>query len=308
MHNILCALGDTFTDEGKTILEELGEVTYVEPTQEELLTLMSDVTILICQLNVLIDKSVLDVAPNLQAIASPVTGPDNIDIAYAESKGITVLSLKGEVDFLNSVTATAEHACGLMLSLIRNIPAAHRSVLSGSWNRNAFKGHSVHGKTLGIIGYGRLGKMMARYGEGLGMNVIYADPHVDGGLTQEELLQQSDVISLHIHLEKETEGWFGKEMIDKMKPHAYLINTARGQIVDESAIIDALESDHLAGYAADVLADEHAFIDGEVQSALINYAQKHDNVIITPHTGGLTYEARSATDVFIANKLKTHLQ
>lgn len=305
---ILCTLGDGFTEEAKQILEEMGEVQYIEPTQAELPGLIGDATVLICQLNLLIDKAILDSAPNLKAIATPVTGPDNIDIEYAESKGVKVLSLKGEVDFLNSVTATAEHACGLMLSVIRKIPASNASVQDGNWNRDAFKGHSVSGKTLGIIGYGRLGKMMARYGEGLGMNVIYTDPNVDGGVSEEELLKNSDVISLHIHLEKETEGWFGKEKLDQMKQGAYLINTARGQIVDEAAIIDALEDGSLAGYAADVLADEHAFIDGAVASKLIDYANKGGNVVITPHTGGLTYEARSATDVFIAEKLRENLR
>lgn len=301
---ILCTIGEQFAEEGKQILEELGDVTYATPTQEELPSLVSDVDILVVQLGITFDKDVIDAAENLKVIATATTGLDHIDVEHAESKGITVLSLKGETEFLNTVTATAEHALGLMIALARKLPAAVQSVKECKWDRTTYKGHSLSGQTLGIVGLGRLGKMMQRYGEALGMNVIYTDTNEAGGVALEELLKTADFVSLHVPLMKETERLMNSEMIGLMKPSAYLINTSRGDIVNEDELISALESGNLAGYATDVLSGERSFSPEKANNKLIDYAKTHDNVIITPHIGGTTSEAREATDVFIAIKVK----
>jgi D-3-phosphoglycerate dehydrogenase len=148
---------------------------------------------------------------------------------------------------------------------------------------------------------------MATYGEGLGMNVIFTDPDVEGGVSPEELLKTSDVVSIHVHLQEDTENMFCEPSIAMMKPGALLINTARGKIVDEAAALKALEAGTLGGYATDVLADELSFADGNAKSALIDYAKTHSNVIITPHIGGTTVESREATDVFIVRKLQKEI-
>lgn len=299
---ILCTIVGC-AEEAKEILSGMGSLTCGEPTKEAL----ADTEILVIQLGFTVDKAVIDSAPNLKIIATATTGLDHIDVAHAESKGIKVLSLTGETKFLETITPTAELALGLMLALIRKIPSAYNSVIANKWDRAAFQGHSLYGKVLGIIGYGRLGKMMGKYGEALGMKVVFTDPDMAGGVSQEELLKTSDVVSLHVNLTKETEGIIDGEALSLMKPAAYLINTSRGQIVDEEAIIEALEGGRLAGYATDVLADELEFTADKASSLMIEYAKTHDNVIITPHIGGTTVEARRDTDVFIANKIKDNL-
>lgn len=304
--NILCTISG-FTAEARTLLEEAGNTTYAEPAQDKFAHIVSETEVLLVQLGLNVTQEVIDAAPHLKVIATATTGLDHIDTAYAESKGITVLSLKGETEFLDSITSTAELALGLMIALVRHIPAAHTSVLLGNWERETFRGNSLRGKRLGIIGYGRLGKMMARYGEALAMNVIYTDPHEPGGVSKEELLQQSDIVSLHIHLTPETEGYLDTEAFTMIKPGVCIVNTARGKIVDEDALLQALKDGTVGGYATDVLAGELAFETGGVKSPLIEYANKQRNVIITPHIGGTTTESREATDIFITKKLIAHL-
>lgn len=302
MPNILVTLGDAFARKAKEIIEEIGDVKYVDSLQGDL----TNVTVLLVGLSARIDGDVMDRAPNLKVVATPATGLDHIDLAQLKRRGVAVLSLKGEKRFLDSITATAELACGLMLALARNIVAAHTSVVSGRWDRKAFQGSSLCRKTLGIIGYGRLGRMMARYGEALGMTVIFADPDVEEGVGLEELLEKSDVVSIHVHLTEETAGIIGEDSLRHMKPSALLINTSRGKIVDEGALVAALEAGEIAGYATDVLADELSF-EGRANAKLIDHATNHTNVIITPHIGGMTREAREATDVLIAEKVRTAL-
>lgn len=307
-HKILCTIGKAFAAEGKKILETIGEVRYAVLTQKEFPSQLRDVTILVTQLGLHINAEAMEAAPNLRYIATPTTGLDHIDLEEAKRRGITVLSLKGETKFLNSVTATAEMALGLTIALVRKIPAAHNSVVAGRWDRAAFQGHSLSTKTLGIVGLGRLGKMMARYGKALGMEVIHTDPYETGSIPLEELLRRSDVVTLHVHLQPDTEGMIGAKELKMMKKGAVLINTARAKIVDEAAILKALKEGSLAGYATDVLEDELSFTKDDAKSAMIDYAKTHDNLIITPHTGGTTTEAREATDIFIAQKLTETLQ
>ncbi len=306
-HKILCAIGG-FAEEAREILKSVGPTDIRGLSQEELPGAVADCTCLIVQLGLVIDRSIIDAASGLRCIATPTTGTDHIDADYARSRGITVLSLKGETEFLKTITATAELALGLMIALMRKIPAAHGAVLRGEWKREPFRGHSLAGKTIGIVGYGRLGTMMARFGGVLGMTVVFADPGERGSIPLGELLQQSDVVSLHVPLNKETEEMIGAPELALMKPTAVLINTSRGKIVDEDAIIAALEAGKLAGYATDVLADELSFRPEEAKNKLIDYAKAHDNVIVTPHIGGMTAEARAATDIFIARKVREALR
>jgi len=307
MTNILCTIKG-FTQDAAIVLNEVGTVTYKQPTQDALPSLVVDTNILIVQLGLNVDRAVLDAAKNLKIIATATTGLDHIDVEYAKNKGITIISLKDESAFLKSITSTAELALGMMISLARNIPSAIQSVLAGNWDRESHRGISLSTKTLGIIGMGRLGRMMAQYGKGLGMNVLFSDPKVAGGVTLEELLQTADVISLHVHLDEHTKNLINETSLKIIKTGALLINTARGNIVDEAAVIKALESKKLGGYATDVLSDELSFINNKATSALIEYAMTHRNVIITPHIGGTTVESRQATDIFISNKVNELLQ
>jgi len=305
-HEILCTTGPLAKGTLR-ILGGIGNVTVIPPSRDTLLARIPDATILIVGIGLTIDRTVISAGKHLKMIATVSTGTDHIDIQYAESRGITVLSLKGEREFLNSVTATAELALGLLLALVRNIPAAYDSVKNGAWERSAFEGATLSGKTLGIVGMGRLGNMMARYGRALGMEVLGITKR-SGDVSFGELLKRSDVISIHIPLNEETEGMFDADAFKKMKSTAVLINTARGKVVNENDLMRALKSREIAGYAADVLGDELSFAGACEKNPLARYARTHRNVLLTPHIGGLTAEARAATGVFMAKKIRATLQ
>ncbi len=312
---ILNTIGEVYTPEARTILEKLGEVDYKNLTQNELLEVIPKYDILLVGLGLNINKEIIKRGKNLKIIATATTGLDHIDVAFAEEQGIRILSLKGENDFLDTVTGTAELAFGLMINLCRLIPLSMESVQRGEWRRENFRGHNLFEKTLGIVGMGRLGKMMARYGLAFGMRVIFFDPYVNQELfpeykkvSFEKLIKESDVISLHVHLNSETENMFTKKVFEKMKPTVYIVNTSRDMVVNEADLIDALRAKRIAGYATDVVSGEIDF-GGVVPSnhPLIAYSKDNPNVIIVPHIGGMTFESRIKTDVFIAKKIRTHL-
>lgn len=315
-YKILNTVGEIFAEEGKKVLSELGEAHYLSLTQEKLEEIIGDYDIIFVQLGLNITKSVIDKALNLKVIATATTGLDHIDVEYAKSKSIPVISLRGEDEFLRTVTGTAELAFGLIIDLLRFTPFAFDSVKNYEWDRERFRGHNLYGKTLGIVGLGRLGKLMASYANGFKMKVLAVDPNISEEemlkfncekVDFETLLAQSDVISIHVHLMPETENMFNAPVFSKMKKTAYLINTARGKIVNESDLLRALENKEIAGYAADVLSDELNFENGFDNHPLVGYAKNNNNLIIVPHIGGMTIESREATDIFIAQKLKNFL-
>jgi len=312
---ILNTIGEVYTPEARTILEQLGEVDYKNLAQAELLKIISPYQILLVGLGLNINREIITRGENLKIIATATTGLDHIDMAFAKERGIRVLSLKGENDFLDSITGTAELAFGLMINLCRLIPLAIESVQRGEWHRENFRGYNLFEKTLGIVGMGRLGKMMARYGLAFGMRVIFFDPYVNQELfpkykkvSFEQFVKESDMISLHVHLNSETENMFTKKVFEKMKSTAYLVNTSRDMVVNEADLLDALMTKKIAGYATDVLSGEIDF-GGVIPSGhpLVVYSKNHSNVVIVPHIGGMTFESRTKTDVFIAEKTRTHL-
>ena len=314
---ILNTIGEVYTPSARAILESLGEVDYRVPSPDELLNIAGDYEIFVVGLGLNFTKEVIDKATKLKIIATATTGLDHIDTICAKERGIEIVSLRGENEFLDTITGTAELAWGLMLDLARLSYPAYKSVLNYEWDRERFRGHNLSGKTLGVVGVGRLGKMAVRYGKVFGMRVIASDPNVDVGVHGAEpvdfetLLRESDFISIHVHLSPETENMFNEVVFSKMKRGSYLINTSRGKIVNEADLLEALERGVIAGYGTDVLADETSFGKTFAKHPLVEYAKTHNNLIIVPHIGGMTYESREATDVFIANKLvrytKEHL-
>ena len=312
---ILNTLGTHFASRAKEILDTLGDVDYRELSHKELLEVIDKYDVIVVGLYPMIDKEVMDKATKLKCVAIPANTLENIDVEYAKTKGIGVVSLWGELEFLNTITGTAELAWGLLIDIVRFTPWAFDNVKEYKWEREKFRGHNLYEKTLGIVGMGRLGTWMARYGKAFGMEVVFYDPHVEEShvpecskVSFEGLLSRSDIISLHAHLNQETENMFNAQVFKKMKNEAYLINTARGKIVDEAALLQALENGEIAGYAGDVLADEFRFDDtGLVHHPLVDYAKNHRNAIIVPHTGGMTVESRENTDIFTTEKLKKYL-
>ncbi len=312
-HRILCTIGKEFTPEAKKILESIGTVDYATPTQAQLIKNIGVYHAVVTQLGLQFDANVLKHASNLRFIATATTGTDHIDLKATKQQGITVLSLKDAKDLLEDIPSTAEHAWGLLLALVRHTAPAAEAVSQGQWNGKPFAGMELKGKTLGIIGVGRLGRIIAGYGRAFGMKIIGYDlqkipASVCTQVSLNTLLKTSDVVSLHVHLTPETEGMIGEKEFQHMKPTAMLINTARGKIVDEQALLFALKKKRIAGYAADVLTGETRFDQDCSGDPLVMHSKKHKNVLLTPHIGGRTHEARTKTDIFIAKKLRSTIK
>ncbi len=320
---ILNTIGSEFAEKAKAITDALGESDYKSVSQSDLPNEIEKYDIAIVGFANKFDAEVLSRAKNLKVIATPATGLDHIDLAVAKEKGIEILSLRGETEFLNSITGTAELAFGLLIDLLRMTPFSFNDVKEGRWNREKWRGHNLSGMTLGVVGVGRLGRWMVRYGNAFDMKVIFSDPNVEKvdcqgfplttngakKVTFDELLSASDAISIHVHLAPDTENLFHKQAFEKMKKTAVLVNTARGKIVNEKDVLEALMGGTIGGYATDVFADELDFKNNSfADHPLVEYAKGHTNCIIVPHIGGMTYESREATDVFISEKLARHLK
>lgn len=308
-YRILVTESDRFSSAAKECLDRLGRVTFGDLDREQLLSSVPDAEVLWVRLRHMIDDQVLRAGRNLRFVATPTTGLNHIDLESAARRQVTVLSLRGETEFLRSIRATAEHTLGLMLSLIRNLPSAAEHVLGGGWDRDQFRGGELHEKTIGIVGYGRLGSLVAKYLSALDARVLACDPHVDPDsvaddvelVSLQSLLRQSDIVSLHVNLCDQTVGMLAAQQFEQMKPGAFLINTARGELVDEAALLDGLRRGRLSGAALDVLADEQSLTSQSCD--LVRYAQEHRNLIITPHIGGCTTESMAKTEIFLAEKL-----
>jgi len=222
--------------------------------------------------------------PRLRLLSLWGTGTDNVDLAAAARHGVTVTNTPGV-----AATSIAEHALALMLAVARRIPQLDAQTRAGAWPRGQMT--QLHGKTLGIIGLGAIGRKFARLGAAIGMRVIAWTMHPDPALgftlvDLDELLRSSDVVSLHLRLSDQTRGFIGARELGLLKPAAILINTARGPIVDEAALLDALRSKRLGGAGLDVFGTEPL----PAGHALSEMA----NVVFTPHSAGVTAEALEA--------------
>ena len=316
MIRILNLEPDNYSDSARQILRSLGELDERYLSRAELLDCLSEYDVLIVRLAHQIDREVLDAGVQLKAVISATTGLDHIDLEYAEQKRIAVLSLKGETQFLRTIQATAEHTWALLLALMRRLPWAFQSVLISNWDRDAFRGHDLCGKRLGIVGLGRLGQRVVEYAVAFGMQVYAYDISRREGIADvticeslEELLRQSDVLTLHVPLNAETVNLIGPAELRLLPSGAVLVNTSRGRVVDESALLSALKSGQLAGAALDVIAAEQTSVDVKSgRDELLAHASTHNNLLITPHIGGATVESMAATEVFMANKLVRFLE
>tara|TARA_B100000131_G_scaffold275709_1_gene278488 strand:- start:66 stop:1028 length:963 start_codon:yes stop_codon:yes gene_type:complete len=251
---------------------------------------------------------------NIKLINTASTGTNHIDIDYCEKNNIDVWSLTTDYELINDLPSTSELAFGLMINLLRKIPQSFNDVKKYEWNYELFIGRQIKGLTIGIIGFGRLGKIMANFGYSFGMNVLIYDPYVNQELIYNtnkkykkcelnELCKNSDVISLHVHVTDETRHMINNNFIEKMKDNSYLINTSRGEIVNEEDIINFLKKKKLSGYGTDVL--EHEFEDIE-NSELIKLANEEEyNIIITPHIGGMTIEGQNKAYMWAAKKFSS---
>ena len=314
MLTIVVTESQGFASQAATLLQQLGRVVWGDFDRQRLLEAMHAADVLWVRLRHRIDAEVMAAAPHLKVIVTPTTGLNHIDLHEAVRRGIQVVSLRGAATFLKDIRATAEHTIALMLALLRRVPSAVTHVQDGGWDRDQFKGHELHEKTVGVVGYGRLGQIVARYLLAFDTRVLATDPHVSAetlepGITLsslEETLHEADLVTVHVNLCDETQGFFGREQFAMMKRGAWFINTSRGELVDEQALLDALYSERLAGAALDVLCDESAA--GMADHPAVAYARVHDNLIITPHLGGCTVESMAKTECFLAERLLPFLK
>jgi D-3-phosphoglycerate dehydrogenase len=312
---ILNAESKDYSAAAEAILRGLGELRSHDLDQSGLLREVGDIDVLIVRLANRIDAEMLSKAPKLRVIVSATTGLDHIDLEAAARGGVAVLSLRGETAFLSDVSATAEHAWALLLALMRKLPQAAESVRAGAWDRDSFRGQELAGRRLGIVGLGRLGTKVGRYGIAFGMNVAAFDPHrldwphgISRSATLAELLVGTDVLSLHAPLNRETRGMIGAVEIASMPKDSVLINTARGELLDERALLDALSTRHLAAAALDVIGAERDHRCGTQPSPLVGWSRQFpDRLLITPHIGGATLESMAKTELFMAHKLANFL-
>jgi len=275
--------------EALTRLQELGEVNLYgsrAESSEELIRRIAEADVVInIRAHTLFTEEVLRACPHLRLISIWGVGTDNIDLEAAEHLGIAVTNTPGA-----NATAVAEHTLALILALARRLPQTDREVRQGGWPRAMAV--QLQGKVLGIIGLGAIGRQVAGLGKGIGMEVIAWTFHPSDEMTRrlgirmvplEELLKGADVISIHVRLSPQSEGLIGERELRMMKPTAFLVNTARGKIVDQTALVKALREGWIAGAALDVFEVEPLPPDNPLKTL--------DNVILTPHSASMTKEA-----------------
>ena len=252
----------------------------------------AEVKVLIVRLGGMVTSEVLNFFPNLKFVISATTGHNHLDKDAIAERDITLISLRGHEDFLKTIPSTAEFTWALLLNLLRKIPSSISHVEEGNWDRELFKGYQLYGKKIGLVGLGRIGSIVARYAEAFGMVVEYVDPNVENTqyirkMTLEDLVVDVDILSIHVHSDASNYNLIDTEIISKLKKGAYILNTSRGEIWDEQAVVDGVLSGKLLGVGTDVVVNETT---GREQSPIWK-ARNHPNILLTPHIGGASYDA-----------------
>lgn len=294
---------DPLAQEGIDLLREHFDVDLrYNLSPQELEQVIGGYSAIIVRSGTKVTARILDAGRQLQAVGRAGSGLDNIDVSAARDLGVKVLNCPGA----NSV-AVAEHTMALILALARHLPRANQTMKEGQWAKKQLKGLGLSGRTLGIIGFGRIGREVAKRAQAFGMRIIVNQPRLTPELALEagvslydldDLLAESDFLTLHIPIRPENMGLISREQFKRMKSSAFLINTARGGIVDEEALLEALEEGEIAGAGIDVFLKEPA-----TNSALA----RHPNVIASPHIAASTDEAQRNAAVAIAEQIIEHV-
>jgi len=299
-------ISDALASQGIEVLDQAPGIEVLDRpgiAPGELLEAIREVEGLIVRSGTKVTRSMIAAAPKLRVIGRAGIGVDNVDVSAATERGIAVLNTPEG----NNIT-TAEHAISLLLSLARHIPAATASLKAGSWEKKKFTGMEIYNRTLGVVGLGNIGRIVALRAQGLGMKVVAYDPHISREVAVrlgveltdfDELLSRADAISVHVPRNKDTEGLLGAEAFARAKRGVLIVNAARGGIVDEAALLEALESGQVGGAALDVFSEEPP----PAQSPLI----AHERVICTPHLGASTEQAQVNVAVAVAEQVRDYL-
>ncbi|WIM68685.1 phosphoglycerate dehydrogenase [Corynebacterium breve] len=276
-------------------LGDAVEVRWVDgPNRPELLAAVPEADALLVRSATTVDKEVLEAAPKLQIVGRAGVGLDNVDIETATARGVMVANAP-----TSNIHSACEHAIALLLSTARQIPAADKTLRDAEWKRSSFKGVEIFGKTIGIVGFGHIGQLFAQRLAAFETNIIAYDPYANPARAKQlgvelveldELMAQADFVTIHLPKTKETAGMFNADLLAKSKKGQIIINAARGGLVDEQALADAIKSGHIRGAGFDVYSSEPC-----TDSPLFEL----DEVVVTPHLGASTVEAqdRAGTDV-----------
>jgi D-3-phosphoglycerate dehydrogenase len=279
------------------VLQSIGHVAQLkraDTTSESIAQMLKDADALVdASIRVPVTDRMIGDAPNLKVISCASTGTDHVARQEANRRGIAVISLRDHPDVIANLTPAAELTWALLMACARKLPAALDHVRHGGWIREEFPGLMLNGRQLGLIGCGRIGGWMARYATAFGMRVVGYDPFVSAmsplitAQPIDAVVRDSDVVSVHVPLTEETRGVLSAPLLSQIKPGAIVLNTSRGAIVDEAALLAGLKSGRIGAAGLDVL-------DGEpdiVNHPLLAYAKDHDNLLITPHCGGFSPDA-----------------
>ena len=297
-------ISDKLSPKAEKIFTERGiEVDVITGLErDELIKIIAKYDGLAIRSSTKVTQKVLDAASNLKVVGRAGIGVDNVDIPYATSKGVAVMN----TPFGNAIT-TAEHAISLIMSLVRNIPQANESTHSGKWEKSKYMGTEITGKTLGLIGCGNIGSIVADRALGLKMKVLAYDPFLTEEKAVElqvrkvefdELLSSSDIITLHVPMTDQTANIINKDSLEKCKDGVRIVNCARGGLVDEKALKKYIENGKVSGAAIDVF---------EVEPATDSIFFGMEEVICTPHLGASTLEAQENVALQVADQMSDFL-
>ncbi len=291
----------------RELVESKGEVYYLENAEKNdvrKLLLEENIDTIFCNPNkqtYMIDEDLL-LKTSVNLVNTCSTGLSHIDLDYLIKEKIKLYSLTKDFKLINDLPSTSELAFGLMIDLLRNITASQGHVKNFKWDYTQYMGRQIKDLNIGILGFGRLGKLMQKYCKAFEANVSVYDPFIQGydNTPLDEFISNCDVISIHVHLNSETKNLINFKSLDKCKKSLIIINTSRGGLVDEQEIIRKIRLGEISGYGTDVLIDENKDIS---RSNLINEMKSNKNIIITPHIGGMTYEGQTKAYRWAINKL-----
>ncbi len=287
-------------------LSELGDLSVFKDNIDDFL---KDIDVLFIRLGYFIGEDILNKAPRLKIICSPTTGLNHIDLEETKKRNIKIISLKNEREFLSTIRATPEHTFGLVLALLRNYKSSFLNSQNTEWNRDKYTGNEIYGNKTGIIGLGRVGKILAKYFNCFGAEVFYYDIdskiQTDLNIIQtnsiEELINKTEIIIL-------SASYSDKIIINRnhfnLMKNKYFINTARGELIDENYLIEKIDDNFFKGVAIDVITNEN----GDNNLSNILKVADNKNVILTPHISGATFTSMNRTEKFIVGKLESELK
>lgn len=300
-------VADPISPKGIELLETGGQLLVEVKTglkEADLLSIAADYSAIVVRSQTKITAKVIEAAKQLKVVGRAGVGVDNVDVDAATRRGVIVMNTPG-----GNTISTAEHAFSLLVSIARNIPQAHASVKAGKWDRKSYEGVELHGKTIGIFGMGRIGTEIARRVIAFGMRPVAYDPYLSNSRARslqvelyedlEEVLAQSDFVTMHMPLTAETRHLINADRIAKMKRGAMIVNCARGGLIDEQALFEALKSGQIAAAALDVYETEPPPADFPLRTL--------SNVVFTPHLGASTAEAQESVGIEIAEAIRSLL-